>query len=213
MQHLQCYQDEGDETLSRIVTGDESRVHHYKPKTKRASMQWKHPASPAHKKFKVTPSDRKVMLTVFWDCQGVLLTEFQQREHTITSASHYMILIKLRAAIHRKRLGLLTKGILLLHDNARPHSANQTTATLRSFKWKVLQHPPYSSELTPSDFHLFGPLKQHLSGESFPDDDTVERAVCAWFQQQPQAFYAEGFQGLEKRWKKCLNLYGDYVEK
>ena len=26
-------------------------------------------------------------------------------------------------------------------------------------------------------------------------------------------FYAAGFQGLVKRWDKCLNLYGDYVEK
>jgi len=41
--------------LSRIITGDESWVHHYEPETKRASMQWKHPTSPAHKKFKVTP--------------------------------------------------------------------------------------------------------------------------------------------------------------
>jgi len=57
------------------------------------------------------------------------------------------------------------------------------------------------------------PLIQHLSGERFPDDDAVERAVCAWFWQQPQEFYAAGFQGLLKRWDKCLNLYGDYVEK
>ena len=42
------------------------------------------------------------------------------------------------AAIRRKRPGLLTKGVLLQHDNARPLSANQTTATLRSFKWEVL---------------------------------------------------------------------------
>ena len=39
------------------------------------------------------------------------------------------------------------------------------------------------------------------------------RAVCSWFRQQPQEFYAAGFQGLVKRWDKCLNLYGDYVEK
>jgi histone-lysine N-methyltransferase SETMAR len=96
---------------------------------------------------------------------------------------------------------------------ARPHSANQTTATLRSFKWEVLQHPPYSPDLAPSDFHLFGPLKHHLSGERFPDDDTVERAVRAWCRQQPKEFYAADFQGLVKRWDKCLNLYGDYVEK
>ena len=104
-------------------------------------------------------------------------------------------------------------GVLLLHDNARPHSANQTTATQRSFKWEVLQHPPYSPDLAPSDFHLFGPLKHHLSGERFPDDDAVERAVRTWFRQQPKEFYAAGFQGLVKRWDKCLNVYGDYVEK
>jgi hypothetical protein len=57
------------------------------------------------------------------------------------------------------------------------------------------------------------PLKQHLSGERFPDDDAVERAVCVWFRQQPQEFYAAGFQELVKRWDKCLNLYGDYDEK
>jgi len=56
------------------------------------------------------------------------------------------------------------------------------------------------------------PLK-HLAGERFPDDDMVERAVCAWFRQQPQEFYAAGFQGLVKQCYRCLNLYGDYVEK
>jgi hypothetical protein len=41
------YHDEGHDVLARIVTGDESWVHHYQPETKRVSMQWKHPASPA----------------------------------------------------------------------------------------------------------------------------------------------------------------------
>ena len=77
--------------------------------------------------------------------------------------------------------------MLLMHDNSRPHSANQTTAMLRPLRWEVLQHPPYSPELAPSDFHYFEPLK-HLSGERFPDDDAVERAVCVWFRQQPQEF-------------------------
>jgi hypothetical protein len=45
------YHDEGHDMLGQIVTGDKSWVHHYQPKTKHASMQWKHPASPAKKKF------------------------------------------------------------------------------------------------------------------------------------------------------------------
>jgi hypothetical protein len=60
---------------------------------------------------------------------------------------------------------------------------------------------------------LFGPLKQHLSAEHFPDDEAVEREVTAWFRQQPKQFYAAGFQGLVKRWDKCLNVQGDYSEK
>jgi hypothetical protein len=61
-----------------IVTGDESWVHHYQPKSKRALMQWKHPSSPSTKKFKFTPSAGKVMLTVVWNSQGVLLAHFQE---------------------------------------------------------------------------------------------------------------------------------------
>jgi hypothetical protein len=82
------------------------------------------------------------------------------------------------------------------------------------FLWaKNMEHPPYNPDLAPSDLHLFGPLKHRLSGERFPDDDAVERAVLAWFQQQPKEFYAAGFEGLVKRWDKCLNLCGDYFEK
>ena len=116
LQHLQRYQDEGGDMLSQIVTGDESWVHHYEPETKRASMQWKHPASPACKKFKVTPSARKY-------CQGILLNIFQQHDHTVTSASYCTILTKLRTAIRQKRTDPLTKGMLLLHDNTRPSSS------------------------------------------------------------------------------------------
>jgi histone-lysine N-methyltransferase SETMAR len=71
-------------------------------------------------------------------------------------------------------------------------------------QWEVLEHPPYSPDLAPSDFHLFGPLKHHLSAKHFPDDEAVEREVTE--------FYAAGFQGLVKRWDKCLNVQEEYVE-
>jgi hypothetical protein len=80
-------------------------------------------------------------------------------------------------------------------------------------QWDFLEHPPYSPNLAPSNFHLFGPLKHHLLDEHFPDDEAVERDVTAWFRQQPNKFYAAGFQGIVKRWDKCLNVQGDNVEK
>ena len=45
LDNLQCYKIEGKAMLERIVTGDETWVHHYQPETKQASRQWKHKES------------------------------------------------------------------------------------------------------------------------------------------------------------------------
>ena len=39
------------------------------------------------------------------------------------------------------------------------------------------------------------PLKQHLSGERFPDDDVVERVVCVWFRQKTTRILRRRFLG------------------
>ncbi|KAJ4426372.1 hypothetical protein ANN_27186 [Periplaneta americana] len=53
--------------------GDETRVSHITHESKQQFMEWRHTASPVKKKFKQTTSTRKIMCTVFWDRQGVLL--------------------------------------------------------------------------------------------------------------------------------------------
>ena len=77
--HLACYREEGDNFLQQIVSGGETWIHHYEPESKRQSMRWKHPSSPAAKKFKTQPSAGKLMLTVFWDSLGPILETYQER--------------------------------------------------------------------------------------------------------------------------------------
>ncbi|GBN59125.1 hypothetical protein AVEN_102028-1 [Araneus ventricosus] len=67
--------------------------------------------------------------------------------------------------------------------------------------------------LTNQNFHLFGPLKQHLGAKHFVDDDDVQHEVLLWMRQQPKEFYAAGIGALIKRWDKCINIGGDYIEK
>jgi len=59
-------------------------VHHFDPESKRESMMWKHVGSPPAKKFKVTASAGKVMATVFWDNQGVVLINYLPKGLTVT---------------------------------------------------------------------------------------------------------------------------------
>ena len=69
------------------------------------------------------------------------------------------------------------------------HSVNTRSAGLsewlRRYGWTVMDHSPYSSDLAPSDFHLFGPIKKHLVGKRFPSDVNVKKAVSSvtgtWF--------------------------------
>jgi hypothetical protein len=95
LQHLLQYADEGEDILNRTITADESWIHHYQPESKHTSMQQKHPSSPSTKKFKVMPSARKVMLTVFWDSQAVLLAHFQKCGENVNSAICCEVLLKL----------------------------------------------------------------------------------------------------------------------
>jgi histone-lysine N-methyltransferase SETMAR len=58
-------------------------------------------------------------------------------------------------------------------DNATPHTAGKTRETIEKMGWEILEHPPHSPDHAPSDFHLFGKLKEHLSGKRFASDQEV----------------------------------------
>ncbi|KAK8406844.1 hypothetical protein O3P69_007418 [Scylla paramamosain] len=117
------------------------------------------------------PSAGKVMLTVFWDSRGPILEHYLETGSTVNSERYSDMLInKLKPAIRNKRRGLLSEGVLLLHDNARPHTAVHTINTLQELHFEVLEHPAYSPDLAPSDYHLFGPLKDALRGRRFATD-------------------------------------------
>jgi hypothetical protein len=68
-------------------------------------------------------------------------------------------------------------------------------------------------DFAPSDFHLFGPLKNHLGGKRIADNRKVDTEVRKWLRQQPKYFYAAGFEALAKRLENCINVGGGYVEK
>ena len=97
----------------------------------------------------------------------------------------------------------------MLHDNARPHSAAQTQDLITSFKWEQKDHPAYSPDLTPSDFHLFLHLKKYLGGKEFDDEDDLKDAMQKWLTSQAAAFYEKGIQKRVPRYDKCLNNDGE----
>jgi histone-lysine N-methyltransferase SETMAR len=63
------------------------------------------------------------------------------------------------------------------HENARPHTAAATQDLIATFGWEQFDHPSYSPDLAPSNFHVFLHLKNFLGGRWFHDDNRVKEAV------------------------------------
>ena len=132
------------------------------------------------------------MLTLFWGEKGVNLEHYTPRGTTVTSAS-YSDLLKnhLRPAIKSKRRGFLSSGVILQLDNARPHTARTKVSTITDLHFECLPHPPYSPDLAPSDFHVFGPLKEAMGRKKFRSDEEVRHAVHEWLRGLPKEFFFE----------------------
>jgi histone-lysine N-methyltransferase SETMAR len=202
-----------DKFMKQFVTMDETWVHHFQPEMKEQSKQWKHPTSPPPKKAKAVMSAGKVMASVFWDSEGVLLVDYLQKGHTITGTYYADLLRQLREKIRSLRRGRLTRGVLFHQDNAPAHKSTVAMAAINECGFELLEHPPYSPDLAPSDYYLFPKLKKELSGRHFDTDDDVIGAVTQFLEDQPPDFYKTGIRMLQHRWKKCVDLEGDYVEK
>ncbi|GFR58545.1 transposase [Elysia marginata] len=84
-QLLGRYNAKREAFLQRILTGDESWVHHYGPEYKTQWMEYKHKTCSNPRKFKVVASARKVLFTVFSDIAGVVHIEFLEQGQTVNS--------------------------------------------------------------------------------------------------------------------------------
>jgi len=79
-----------------------------------------------------------------------------------------------------------------LQDNAPVHRALATQKKLAYLGFQCLHHPPYSPDLSPSDYHLFpGLKKKQLKVRHFSSDAEVIAAAENWFDGQPSDFFFE----------------------
>ena len=198
--------------FERFITGDETWVYYYDPETKQQSMEWRHPGSPTPKKPRGEKSSQKMLATVFRDIHGIICIEFLPRGSTIDSDRYIQTLKKLKARIYRARPALEMQRVLFHHDNAPPHTSGKTRETIASMGWKTLPHPPYSPDLAPSDYHLFGPMKLHMKGMRHENDDDLKTTVTKWLREQPPEFYRQGILALTERWAKAITRHGEYIE-
>ena len=67
------------------------------------------------------------------------------------------------------------------------------------FHWDTFDHPPYSPDLAPLDFHLFLKMKEDLAGKRHADYEDLQHAVVDWLNIQAAVWYEDGTSKLVSR--------------
>jgi transposase len=86
---------------------------------------------------------------------------------------------------------MLIKGVVLLHDNAWPHTVARTNALIKLFNWEIFDHPPYSPDLAPSDYHFFTKMKVWLATWHFHTNEELMDGVNIWLHDLVASFFDE----------------------
>ena len=106
-------------------------------------------------------------------------------------------LSRLRQEIARKRRGKLTRGVLLLKDNAPVHASQVAMTAATECGLQILPNSPYFPDMAPSDLYLFPKMKSHLRGTLYGSIEGVIEAVNEYLGDQENVFFFEGILKLE----------------
>jgi [histone H3]-lysine36 N-dimethyltransferase SETMAR len=208
--NLLLFQQHGEAFLRNIITQDETPLTLYLPESKRESSEWKFPGESSSRKMRSGTSHRKcLMLSVFWDARGVILVDFAEKNTRLNSAYYSDLVCKCRHARRKER----NIPMWFLQDNAPIHKSAASMQVLEESGFDLLDHPPYSPDLAPSDFYLFRFMKKHLRGKQFANAEDLREEVESFLRDQSSDFFKNAFSELIQRWQKCVNANGSYVEK
>ena len=133
--------------LEEIVTGDETWIYHFQPNSKAKNKVWvssegDRPVIACH----CNASNR--MLHAF-DSKGPILQIPVPKGSSVTGKFYReSVLIQLVDFYQKCRPRTGVRGIKLLHDNAPAHKSATVQEYLKESGLYVLDHPPYSPDLS-----------------------------------------------------------------
>jgi len=162
-ENLKMLKDGGNRIISQIVTGNETWVYYYDAPSNQEAKIWIFEDEEPPKMVRRELHIKKIMYDVFFRSTGLVKTIKLEGQKTITATWYRDVCLpQVFEAVTNERPATGIRGIILHHDNARPHSASITKEFLDQNRVKVLSQPPYSPDIAPCEFWLFKNLKKNL---------------------------------------------------
>ena len=193
--------------LEAIVTGDETWIYHFRPDSKAKNKVWV--SSEGDRPVIVRPckTSNRMFYAIFFDSKGPVLEIPVLKGSSVTGKFYReSVRSELFDFYQKCRLRTGVSGIKLLHDNAPAHKSATVQEYLKESGLNVLDHPPYSPDLSPCDLWLFPRLKEMLAGHCFESRCGIGSAVYQCLQHIPKEDYRVAFRKLVDRCKMEANV-------
>ena len=150
---------------------------------------------------------KEMLYAIFFNSSGPVVQVLCPSSHTVTGRFYKnSVLKKVKEFYNKKRPSKGWSGVHLLHDNASSHKCEVVKSFLASEKVKVLNHLPYSPDLSPCDFFLFPRLKKMLLGNKYASRSSLGSVIYQCLQQIPKEDYLSVFRDWVKRLQKCVSV-------
>nr|XP_033335340.1 histone-lysine N-methyltransferase SETMAR-like [Megalopta genalis] len=127
--------------------------------------------------------------------------DFMRPDPSIAAEIYCNQLDEMMQKLKEKQPRLVNRSIsILLHDDARPHSAQMTVAKLQKLELELLHRPPYSPDLASTDYHFFRNLDNFLIGKQFNSGNAVKLTFQEFIGSRPPGFHTTGLNNLSLKW-------------
>lgn len=194
-----------------IVSGDESWIYSYEPESKTQSTVWSFINELKPTKVTRSRSVSKKMVASFVAKSGHVATICLDDRKTVNA--DWYTTVCLPEVIAERRKNNPKRRIILHHDNASSHTARRTIEFLAEENIEILDHPPYSPDLSPNDFFTFPKIKEKLRGQRFQSPEEAVEAYKTLILTTPTLEWNNCFNNWFERMEKCIEFGGIYFEK
>lgn len=197
--------------LCDVITGDESWFYHQQIGRKSSNAAWVSREDPPPIVIRRSRFAPTTLFSIFFKSNGPVLIHPIERGQTMDH--HYYINNCLEPLVdeikcHRPSCG--TCGIIIHHDNGRPHVHKDVISYLVLEGMKIMPHPPNSPDLAPCDFWLFDLIKENLADQK--DSESLRSAVNEFMYSLSKEEYKKTFDKWLQRMQLCVDNEGDYFE-
>lgn len=192
-----------------IITGDETWVYYDNPHV----SQWVQGDEAPEKVPKRAITRRKLMLIAFFSRRGIENITYLPEGKTVTSEFFcQQCILPMKQKLEKERRSSGISSVKFHFDNARVHTSKTTKTFLDLHGLQVIKHPPYSPDLSPCDFWLFGYLNHCLEGLCFANRDDAIQKCTEILNSIEKKVFSRVMEEWKQRLIKCIDMDGDYFE-